>query len=119
MNSLDDKVKANTTTATIPGKAKGRRVRTNAAARLNPSTMACSSISRGIDLKKPMSSQTETGMVIVGYRTTRAHSESWRCRNATTRESEMKRRDGGIRYTKKIATPMAPPQRRFMRAREY
>ena len=69
-------------------------------------------------MKNPINNHTETGMVMVGYSTTRDHSESWRWRKATTRDSEMNSSDGGIRYTKKMATPMAPPQRRFMRASE-
>ena len=66
MNSLAVRVKANTTTATMPGNASGTTARTNAPRRLCPSTIACSSMSTGTALRNPVSSHTETGTVIVG-----------------------------------------------------
>ncbi len=41
-------------------------MRVNAPTRLWPSIIACSSTSFGIALRKPVSSQTDTGIVIVG-----------------------------------------------------
>ena len=66
MNSCAVSVNAKTTTATMPGSASGTTIRRNAPARLWPSTIACSSTSRGIAFRKPVSSQTDTGIVIVG-----------------------------------------------------
>src|SRR5512133_3870197 len=67
MNSLAVSVNVKTMTATIPGKTSGTTARTNAPSRLYPSTMACSSMSFGMLLRKPTKSQTDTGIVIVGY----------------------------------------------------
>ena len=66
MNSCAVSVKAKMITATMPGSASGTTMRANAPARLWPSTIACSSTSRGIAFMKPVSSHTDTGIVIVG-----------------------------------------------------
>src|SRR2546423_5584280 len=119
MNSLAASVKAKTITATIPGNASGTATRTNAARRLYPSTMACSSMSRGTERKKPMSNHTETGMVIVGYSSTKDHLESCSPTSDTRRDKEMKSSEGGTRYTRKIPMPMGPDHFRSRRARLY
>ncbi len=67
MNSCIVRVKAKTTTVRRPGTERGRMTFTIAPRRLHPSTMACSSMSWGTDLKKPMSSHVQKGMVKVGY----------------------------------------------------
>ena len=59
--------------------------------------MAASSSSRGMDLKKPIRSQVENGIVKLGYTTTSDQSVSCRPSAATTRESGMKSSVGGTR----------------------
>jgi hypothetical protein len=66
MYSLAVRVNANTMTATMPGNASGTTARQKAPSRLYPSTMACSSMSRGTALRNPISSQIDTGIVMVG-----------------------------------------------------
>src|SRR6266508_729283 len=97
MNSLAVSVKAKTTTATSPGKTSGTTVRTNAPSRLEPSTIACSSMSFGIVRKKPINSQTDTGIVIVGYTSTSDQVLSCSPTAATTRDRERNSSVGGTR----------------------
>jgi hypothetical protein len=59
-------VKAKTTTVMIPGTDRGSRILTMAPALLQPSTIACSSMSLGIALKKLMRSHVQNGTVKVG-----------------------------------------------------
>ena len=54
------------TTVRIAGREIGRIVLKKAPTTVQPSTIAASSISRGIDLKKPISSQVQNGIVKVG-----------------------------------------------------
>ena len=96
-NSCSVSVKVNTITATTPDVDKGKTTLRNALKRLKPSTIAASSRSRGIDLKKPISSQVENGIDIVGYTKTSAQSVSFRCNLATIRKSGIKRSEGGTR----------------------
>ena len=65
MNSLAVRVNAKTTTATMPGNVSGTTTR-EAPSLLYPSTIACSSMSFGMDLRKPIRSQIDTGIVMVG-----------------------------------------------------
>src|SRR5439155_20606770 len=85
------------TTVSSPGRARGSTVLTTAPARLYPSTIACSSMSRGIERKKPTRSHVEKGAVSVGYTSTNAQIESCRPSSATIRERGRKRRVGGTR----------------------
>ena len=50
-----------------------------------------------MDLKKPIRSQIENGIVMLGYTSTTEKIESCRPSSATTRESGMKSSVGGIR----------------------
>ena len=54
------------TTVRIPETEIGTTIFRNAPKRVRPSTIAASSSSLGIDLKKPISSQIEKGIVMVG-----------------------------------------------------
>src|SRR6516162_6116171 len=74
-NSCMVSVNAKMITVRIPGSDRGSTVFTNAPMTVQPSTIAASSISRGIDLKNPISSQVQNGMVNVGYTTTSDHTE--------------------------------------------
>src|SRR5437016_9494925 len=65
-NSCTVSVNAKITTVRMAGTERGRTVFTNAPTTVQPSTIAASSISRGTDLKKPISSQVQNGMVKVG-----------------------------------------------------
>src|SRR6266704_6639944 len=75
-NSCRVSVNEKMTTVRIAGSESGRTVFTNAPMTVQPSTIAASSISRGTDLKNPISSQVQNGIVKVGYTTTSDHSES-------------------------------------------
>src|SRR5262245_30998925 len=65
-NSCKVKVKVKITTVRTAGNDNGSVILTNAPNRLQPSTIAASSISIGTVLKKPMSSQEQNGIVKVG-----------------------------------------------------
>src|SRR5215207_6489275 len=119
MNSLAVSVKVKTMTATIPGKTSGTTARTKAANRLYPSTIACSSMSFGMLLRKPTNSHTDTGMVIVGEMSTSDQVLSWRPTATTSRDSDKNNNVGGTRYTKKIAMAMGPDHGRSSRASAY
>ena len=54
-------MKANTQAATVPGRATGSTTRNSAPQCEVPSTSAASSMSRGIELKKPASIHTAKG----------------------------------------------------------
>src|SRR5260370_28697873 len=86
-NSWMVSVNAKITTVRMAGSDSGRIVLTNAPTRVQPSTIAASSISRGTDLKNPMSSQGQNGMVKVGEITTSDHRESLSPHNVTHRDS--------------------------------
>src|ERR1051326_5571194 len=60
------RVKVKMTTVRMPEREIGTTILTNAPNRVSPSTMAASSNSRGIDLKKPISNQMENGTVTLG-----------------------------------------------------
>src|SRR5215469_5440482 len=75
-NSCMVSVNAKMTTVRIAGSESGSTVFTKAPIMVQPSTIAASSISRGTDLKNPISSQVQNGIVKVGYTTTSDHSES-------------------------------------------
>src|SRR5712692_9483077 len=96
-NSCVTSVNVKITTVRIPDVDIGIMSLTNAPQRERPSTIAASSRSRGIDLKKPMSSQVEKGMVKLGYTTMIDQSESCRWSSETTFDSGMKRSVGGMR----------------------
>src|ERR1700693_1066851 len=86
-NSCMVSVNAKMTTVRIAGTDSGSTVFTNAPMTVHPSTIAASSISRGTDLKNPMNSQVQNGIVKVGYTSTRDHSESCSPNTETTRDS--------------------------------
>jgi hypothetical protein len=65
-NSWVTSVKVKITTVRIPETEIGITSFKKAWNRVRPSTMAASSSSGGIDLKKPMSSQVEKGIVKLG-----------------------------------------------------
>ena len=67
MYSFQLVMNANTDVATSPGAISGSRMRTNAPSRVDPSTIAASSSSRGIPMMKPRSVQTENGSTKVMY----------------------------------------------------
>ena len=67
MYSFHEVMKANTEVATRPGATSGRRIRTNAPTRLEPSTIAASSRSFGIPRMKPRSVHTANGRTNVRY----------------------------------------------------
>src|SRR5580704_8057410 len=96
-NSCMVSVKAKMTTVRIAGTESGSTVFTNAPMMVQPSTIAASSISRGTDLKNPMNSQVQNGIVKVGYTRTRDHSESCSPSTETTRDSGRNSRVGGTR----------------------
>src|SRR5690349_3092551 len=75
-NSFQALVRVNSATASSPGFARGSTTRRNAWMRVQPSTSAASSSSRGIDAKYPVSSQVANGSVNVGYVTISDHKES-------------------------------------------
>src|ERR1044071_5540060 len=97
MNSCIVSVKVKMTTVRIPGTDTGRITFTNAPRRLQPSTIAASSIALGTDLKKPIISQVQNGIVKVGYTSASDQSESCRPRREITRESGRKSSVGGTR----------------------
>src|SRR6516165_4866331 len=94
-NSCMVSVNAKMTTVRTAGSESGRIVFANAPTTVQPSTIAASSISRGIDLKNPISSQVQNGMVNVGYTTTSDHTESWSPSRVTTRDSGRNSNVGG------------------------
>src|ERR1700730_10638639 len=96
-NSCAVSVNAKITTVRMAGTERGRTVFTNAPTTVQPSTIAASSISRGTDLKKPISSQVQNGMVKVGYKTTSDHIESASPSSETTRDSGRNSSVGGTR----------------------
>src|SRR5262245_59738867 len=65
-NSCMTSVKLKITTVSSLATDMGSTTLTNAPKRLSPSTMAASSRSRGITLKKPISSQVQNGTVKLG-----------------------------------------------------
>src|SRR5215210_3029630 len=91
------------TTVRIPGSEIGKTMRTSVFTRDAPSTRAASSSSRGIVLKKPISSHVENGTVNEGKTSTSDQSESCRPRSPPsgkwliTYESGRKSRVGGTR----------------------
>src|SRR5262252_3340258 len=99
------RVKAKMITVRIAGTDSGSTVFTNAPNTVQPSTTAASSISRGTDLKNPISSQVQNGIVKVGYTTTSDHSESCSPNAVTTRDSGRNSSVGGTRYARKIPMP--------------
>src|SRR5215510_7462570 len=96
-NSCIVSAKAKMTTVRIPGTESGSTVFTKAPTTVQPSTMAASSISRGTDLKKPMNSQVQNGIVKVGYTSTSDQSESCKPSIDTTRDNGRKSNVGGTR----------------------
>src|SRR6516165_4517933 len=74
-------------TVSIAGSESGSTVFTNAPSTVQPSTIAASSISRGTDLKNPINSQVQNGIVKVGYTTTSDQSESCSPKSDTRRDS--------------------------------
>src|SRR6266446_10611104 len=96
-NSCMVSVKAKITTVRMAGSDSGRIVFTNAPTTVQPSTIAASSISRGTDLKNPMNSQVQNGMVKVGYTTTSDQSESCSPKSETRRDSGRNSSVGGTR----------------------
>src|SRR4051794_37516433 len=97
MNSCIDNVKAKITRLNKPGTLTGNTMRMAAPSRLQPSTRAASSISRGTCLKKPDMSHVQNGMVNVGYTTTSAKRESCSPNCTMTWESGMNSSDEGTR----------------------
>src|SRR5260370_35021859 len=93
-NSCTVSVNAKITTVRMAGTERGRTVFANAPTTVQPSTIAPSSISRGTDLKKPISSQVQNGMGKVGEATTRAHMVSCNPSNVTRRARAGDRSDG-------------------------
>src|SRR5882762_969712 len=69
-NSCVTSVKVKITTVRMPEVDIGTTSLMNAPNRVRPSTIAASSSSLGIDLKKPINSQIENGIVKLGYTTT-------------------------------------------------
>src|SRR5207237_1696546 len=67
MYSFQLVMKAKIDVATSPGATSGRRIFTKAPSRLEPSTIAASSSSRGIPSRKPRRVQTENGSTKVMY----------------------------------------------------
>src|SRR5689334_25330108 len=96
-NSCSVNVKVKITTVRMPGSDSGIAILMKAPNRLQPSTIAASSISTGSDLKKPIKSQVQNGMVKVGYTTTSAHIEFCRPSSAMTRDSGRNSSVGGTR----------------------
>ena len=96
-NSFQDSVKANSAAQITTGTATGSRIRTRVWSRLQPSSMAHSSISRGTVRKYPSSSQVQNGTRNVGYVTTSAHRLSERPSRFTTVLRGRKSSDGGTR----------------------
>src|SRR6266849_383527 len=96
-NSCVTSVNVKITTVRIPDVDIGIMSLRNAPQRERPSTIAASSRSRGIDLKNPISSHVENGMVKLGYTRMIDQSESCRPSIATTFESGMNSSVGGTR----------------------
>src|SRR6516225_4256800 len=96
-NSCMVRVKVKMITVRIAGTDSGSTVFTNAPNTVQPSTIAASSLSRGTDLKNPISSQVQNGIVKVGYTTTSDHSESCRPKSETSRDSGRNSSVGGTR----------------------
>ncbi len=67
MNSFQAWMKAKIEVATRPGATSGSRMRTKAPNRVEPSTIAASSSSRGTPCMKPRSVQTVNGSTKVRY----------------------------------------------------
>src|SRR5579871_4772518 len=65
-NSCKVRVKVKITTVRMAGTDSGTTILMKAPNRLQPSTIAASSISGGIALKNPINSQVQKGMVNVG-----------------------------------------------------
>ena len=63
VNSWIVRVKAKMTADRMPASEMGMLICTIARARLHPSTIAASSVSLGIDLKNPIRSHTQNGIV--------------------------------------------------------
>src|SRR4051812_50193070 len=83
--------------------------------RLQPSTIAASSISTGCALKNPISSQEQNGMVKVGYTSTSDHIEFCNPSSAMIRDSGRKRSVGGNREGGKKRMASVSPLRLLMR----
>src|SRR5260370_42050096 len=75
-NSWVTRVNVKITTVRIPETEMGITNLTNAPKRVSPSTIAASSNSLGMDLKKPIRGQMEKGTVKVGETRISAHKES-------------------------------------------
>src|SRR5712691_11036076 len=90
------------TTVRIPGTEIVKTTRRSVLIREAPSTSAASSSSRGIVLKKPISSQVENGTVNEGKTTISDSSRSWRPIRATTHDNGRKSSVGGTRYVRKM-----------------
>src|SRR5262245_16389739 len=95
----------------IPASEIGMTICTMARAGLQPSTMAAASMSLEIDLKNPMSSHTQNGMVNEGYTSTSAPSVSCSPSPATMRDIGMNSSVGGhqVGEEDRDAEPLAPP----------
>ncbi len=61
MNSFQARMNAKIDVATRPGATSGSRMRQKAPKRVEPSTIAASSSSRGTPMTKPRSVQTQNG----------------------------------------------------------
>src|SRR2546426_9633934 len=96
-NSVHDSVKANRAAQMTPGTATGSRIRSIVCTRLQPSSIAHSSISRGTVRKYPISSHVQKGTRKVGYVTTSDHRLSESPRRLTTVVSGRKSSEGGTR----------------------
>src|SRR5436309_15448446 len=103
----------------IPGTASGKLMRIMAWSRLAPSIRAQSSISRGMVLKYPISSQVQNGIRNVGYVRISAHGVSPSRKVRMMFASGMKRRVGGTRYVTKIEVPTVPAMGKRSRASAY
>src|SRR5579884_921446 len=106
--SFQDSVNANTVEEKMPGSDSGSTIFHSTARRFAPSIRALSSMSCGMERKKPISSHVQNGMRNVGYVSTSAHRLSKRRRWKMMSASGMKRMIGGTRYVRKIETPSVP-----------
>ena len=116
MKSCMDRVNAKIPAVRMPGTLTGSVTCRTALQRLHPSTMAASSISIGMRLKKPIRSQRQNGIVNVGYTSTRAQNVFCKLKKLVTSWLRgRKRRMGGIRYVMKIPMPSHwPPLKRSL-----
>src|SRR3979490_2511004 len=101
MNSCMERVNAKITRLRIPGMLTGSTTRIAAPSRLQPSTRAASSISRGTCLKNPAINHVQNGIVKVGYTTTSEYLESCKPNWTMTCDKGIKSNDEGTRYVRK------------------